>query len=348
MPDPRTFREPAPGTSRVTIRDVARAAKVSVSTVSHALNDTGTLSRDTRERVAATAAELGYQAHPMARGLRGGHSGVIGLSIRALDDTGTYRADGAHHFERIAGAAAVAALESAFGLMLIPYPAGPSLERVALWADGYIIEDPVSSDPLVTHLQNANIPLVTVGWDPSRKSKTAWVSTDGRRHTTEVLELLRGRGARQVTFISGTERNSWNMQSEAAYRAWARDHGVKPQLIRLPAASGSAGGQSAVATLLKNSRTPDAFYCQTGRHAAGAARALLDAGLEVPRDVLIVAGSDAEECRTSPTPITALDLRPEHLGREAVELLVSIVESRQVKRQRLIEPLLHLRASTER
>src|SRR3954454_18544166 len=76
-------------TRGVTIHDVARRAGVSISAVSMALNDTGTLSAATRLRVRAVAEEMDYQADALARGLRRSSVGAIGLVMRSLDSLGS-------------------------------------------------------------------------------------------------------------------------------------------------------------------------------------------------------------------------------------------------------------------
>ena len=344
-PPPDEVPEPS---RRVTIHDVADSLGVSPATVSLALNGKGTISPSTRERVAAEATRLGYTANPLARGLRAGRSGVLGLSVRSLDAYGSYRPAGVDHFTRMAGAAAFTALDRGFSLMLVPHRGNGKERDVPSWLDGYVLEDPRSNDPVVDYLLAAGVTVVTIGWDPARKARTAWVSTSVREETRRGLDLLQNRGARSIAFVSGTERNSWNAEAERAYRAWCRDNRAPVRLLHVPEAVGEEGGAGAAAELLNTPVRPDAVFCQTGRHAAGVADAAIGMGFVVPEDLMIMAGSDAEQTRHFHPGITSIDLRPEELGREAVELLADLITGMTSRRTCSIEGRLIERASTRR
>jgi DNA-binding LacI/PurR family transcriptional regulator len=328
-----------------TIHDVAENLGVSLSTVSLALNGKGTISEQTRQRVVAEAARIGYVAHPMARGLRAGRTNVLALSIRSLDFGGSYRPEGVDHFSRMAGAAAFTALDRGFRLMLVP-SRDEAADEDPRWADGYVIEDPRSNDPLVERLVSNGVPVVTIGWDPAHKSRTAWVSNDDQSATRRVLDLLAERGGKNIVFVSGTEPNSWNAVARKTYRTWSREHSRSPRLFRLPEVDGVDAGAKLATELMGRPDSPDAVFCQTGRHAGGFARRCQEMGIKIPRDVLIAAGNDAEQARNGKPPITAVDLGAESLGREAVELLADIVLDGSTERSRVVPTQLIERAST--
>ncbi|NKX50607.1 LacI family transcriptional regulator, partial [Arthrobacter deserti] len=129
--------------ARVTIRDVARAAGVSVTAVSHSLNGKGTLAEATRQRVREVAEQLGYQPNPLARGMRRSPIGGVGLMLRPLDTLGTYRPHGVDYFTRLSGAVAVECLDRGMGVMLTRDLTQLPRSPLALSLDGYIIDDPV-------------------------------------------------------------------------------------------------------------------------------------------------------------------------------------------------------------
>ncbi|MFJ2032915.1 LacI family DNA-binding transcriptional regulator [Streptosporangium sp. NPDC087985] len=339
--------EQVPPASRATIRDVAREAGVSVTTVSHALNGKGTASEATRQRVLAVADRLAYRAHPMARGLRRGRTGVLGLDMRPLDAIGSYIPEGVDYFVRFAGAAAVTALDHGLGLMLVPDLTRPDIPQSAHGVDGYVIGDPTRDDPVLTRLIDAAVPVVTVGRDPGRPEFTDWVGPDDAHETERVLDLLRSRGARRVAFLAGTDDNAWNVDAERAYRAWTRRHRAPARVLRVPESAGEEGGRDAARRLLGGERQrPDAIYCQTGRHAAGLLAEAQRLGLAVPGDLLVAAGSDAEQTRLAVPAITALDLAPEASGKAAVELLIARLNGETAAGPVVLPAYLHIRAST--
>ncbi len=333
--------------ARPTIRDVAREAGVSVTTVSHALNGKGTASEATRQRVLAVADRLAYRAHPMARGLRQGRTGVLGLDMRPLDAIGSYLPEGVDYFMRFAGAAAVTALDHGLGLMLVPDLTRSDIPQYAHGVDGYVVGDPVRNDPVLTRLLDAAIPVVTVGRDPGRPKFTDWVGPDDAYETERVLELLRSRGAENIALLAGTDDNAWNVDSEKAYRSWARRGGMPTRVLHIPEAAGEDGGRDAARRLLRGKQPrPDAIYCQTGRHAAGVLAEARRLGVSVPRDLLIAAGSDAQQTRLAVPGITALDLGPEDSGRAAVELLIARLAGDTTPGPIILPTELRIRAST--
>lgn len=343
MPNPNLRK------GRVTIRDVAREAGVSVTTVSHALNGKGAPSEETRRRVLAVAERLAYRAHPMARGLRSGRTGVLGLVMRPLDAIGSYVPPGVDYFLRFAGAAAVTAVDHGLGLMFVPDLTRPDVPPSAYAVDGYVIGDPVRNDPVLERLLEAGMPVVTVGRDPGRPDFVDWVGSDDVRETERVLDHLRTAGARRIVFLAGTDDNAWNTDAEAAYRAWTRRHHQPAHVLHVPEAAGEDGGRAAVRGLLTDDRTrPDAIYCQTGRHAAGVLAEAQALGIVVPRDLLIAAGSDAQQTRFAVPGITALDLAPEETGKIAVTLLIARLNGTETTAPVTVPAQLHVRASTDR
>src|ERR1051326_5300167 len=106
--------------TRPTIRDVARAAGVSVTTVSHALNGKGRVDPDTRARVAQVTRRLGYRASPHAQGRRMGRSGSLGLLLPISGDARSDETLRLDFYMRLAGAAAAAAFSRDSALILLP------------------------------------------------------------------------------------------------------------------------------------------------------------------------------------------------------------------------------------
>jgi DNA-binding LacI/PurR family transcriptional regulator len=181
----------------------------------------------------------------------------------------------------------------------------------------------VSNDPLIDVLLSERVPFLAVGGDPARPDLDEALDTETRRMTAEVLQHLGDAGASRVALLTGTDRNAWNLDAEAAYRDWAARRGQPALVVSRPETSGEAGGRDAAGELFDHADRPDAVYCLTGRQAAGMLAGVRERGLSVPGDVLVVAGSDSEHTRSSSPPITSVDLRPDLLARTAVMVLVN-------------------------
>ncbi|WP_406630414.1 LacI family DNA-binding transcriptional regulator [Amycolatopsis sp. WGS_07] len=314
--------------TRATIKDVARRAGVSPTTVSHAFSGNGTVAAGTADRVREAARELGYRPDTVARGLRSSRLGVLGLVVRPLDPQDTAFLEGVDYFLRFAGSAALAAVERGYGLMLVPDPTRADAPAVGLACDGFLITEPVENDPLITMLTRECVPFLGVGRDPARPASPDYLDLGTKRIVTDVLDHLAAAGGSRVAAVLGTDPNEWNLDAETAYLAWVRARGQEPLAVRRAEVAGEAGGREAGEELFGLASPPDAVYCQTGRHAAGVLAAARAKGLAVPGDVRIACGSDSdsEQTRSSVPPITSVDLRPVQLARVAVAVLVDRVE----------------------
>ena len=331
----------------VSIHDVARRARVSIATVSFALNGYGTISERTRERVRAIADEMNYRANALARGLRRAPLGAIGFVTRPLDEIGKYRPLGVDVFARTASAAASAAMDRGLGMLLLPDLTRTPLPPLALSLDGYIVLNPVESDPVLALLQANDIPYVTIGADPSRPDAQNWISRDEAGETRRVLEALRAAGAECIGFIGGTARDSYNLLGESGYREWCAERSTTPVVEHVREGDGVEGGRAACERILADG-IPEALFCLTSRHAAGAMQELSSRGIRVPEDVLLAAGSDSEHARGASPAISSLEVPAEALGAEAVEMLSALLRGDDVRAGVTVPTEYHERDSTRR
>jgi DNA-binding LacI/PurR family transcriptional regulator len=178
----------------ITIRDVAQRAGVSITAVSHALNDKGTISAATRQRIRAVADEMGYEADALARGLRRSTMGAVGLVLRSLDALGDYAPTGVDVFERFVGVAASQALGRGLSLMLVPDLTRVPVPPLSFSMDGYIVTNPHVDDPVIALLEKRGIPYVAYGRDPSRPDFPHWASEDDAASARLVLDHLAAAG----------------------------------------------------------------------------------------------------------------------------------------------------------
>ncbi|MGC5024872.1 LacI family DNA-binding transcriptional regulator [Tsukamurella sp. DT100] len=318
--------------SRPRIADVARRAGVSVTTVSHTFSGNGVVAAETQNRVRAAAHELGYRPDVLAQGLRRNRLSVLALVVRPLDRIDPGDLHGVDYFLRLAGAAAMAALDAGYCLMLVGDPARDDAPSAALAAEGILLTEPTRDDPLIDLCERIGTPCVTVGLPP--RADGTWddgapghVGIETERITRDVLEHLAAAGSRAIAFLAADEQDEWSLRSIEVYRAWCADRGMPATVIVHADALGALAGVDAVDRWFPEGSVPgvdgvpDAVYCLAAAPAVGAADRLRALGHAVPGAVRIAAGSDAEEARAA--DITAVDLQPEELARRAVTTLVA-------------------------
>lgn len=310
----------------VQIRDVAAAAGVSITTVSHALNDKGRLTEETRRRVREVADRLGYKPSPLARGLAGGRTGMLALTVSAIDDL-TFTVGDFDYFMQVMNAATSAALERGFSLTLVP---ASSRRRVLeqLPVDGAIVMDPVPGDEIVDLLSEGDVALVTTGRLPDGPSAGCWVDNDHMAGTRAMIEHLADEGASRIALLTGPPAQSYTIDTLEAFHATCQDLGLEAIVETVTDSLNEGGAFAAASNLFASTRPPDAIYATLDRLALGALLAAEAKGIRVPHDLRVAGCTDSHAARASRPSLTALSLDPERIGTEAVDLLVTLVEKR--------------------
>lgn len=333
---------------RVTIKDVAREAGVSTTTVSDALNGRGRLPDQTRDHVVAVADGLGYRPNATARRLRLGHIGTIGLYTPLLVDVqgGLASLD---FYMRFAAGAASEALTHDLALTLLPPSVRPeSLD--ALHMDGALVIDPMDGEAGVQTLVRSRVPIVTCDADPTPGAAHAGV-VDGETDVSlrELLDHMADQGARRIALIRPPDGSIWGPQLEAAYVAWSVRESREMRIAEVPIASIREDVHDVTAAMLDAPDRPDAIIVAPQDGAIGVLRAARDRGLRVPRDLLVASCVDSPAQAVAAPPITATDLRPEELGRTAMRLLADVLAGRAAYGQRaVVSARLVVRESTLR
>lgn len=336
--------EQAPTDRRVTIRDVAEKAGVSISTVSHVFSGRRRISPATQDRVLAAAALLGYGANPAARALRTGRSGLIGLILRPRDAVhGSVH--GTETFIRLAGAIAAEVLERKLALVHVPDILDPAAQRVPM--DGCIVVSPYGNDEVVTELLRQRLPVVTAEEDPDRPALPWTVAMDHGGAVTDLLDGLHLRGAQAIMLITGTEDNAWNRRSRESYLTWTQHHHITPRVAELYEGAGAQGARELIEPLLHSPQRPDAIVAASSRFAAGIADSASHRGLTIPDDLMLAALTDSAYTRSHTPSITSVDLALEELARASVELMVRQLDGAEPPEQRVVvRPCIHWRPST--
>jgi DNA-binding LacI/PurR family transcriptional regulator len=311
---------------RIGIKDVAAAAGVSITTVSHALNGKGRLPDETRVRVREVAEALGYRPSATARSLAGGRTGILALTVSRVEAMPFSLAD-FDYFAQLMNGAGTAALEEGYALVLAPAAGEPDLlDRVPL--DGAIVVDPVRGDPMLAHLRERGVPVVTTGREPDGPDGARWVDNDHVAGTRAILDHLASAGASRVALITSPPVHSYTIDSQAAYRDWCAARGSDPEVASVTGTLTEGEGYAAALALLDRDDPPDGVYATLDRLALGVLLAAHARGVDVPGELLVAGCTDSHAGRGARPALTALSLDPESIGVEAVESLIALTEGR--------------------
>lgn len=322
---------------RLTIADVASAAGVSRTTVSHALNDRGQVDPATRTLVKEVAARLGYSPNLRAQRLRTGRANAIALlsSMPFAVAGGSSRLG---FLMEIAATATEAALRRGVALVLVP----PLDEAQALLdtldIDGAVIIEPVANDPHVARLHKRGVKLVSIGRQPETEATLPYIDMHGEAAGALLLEHLHEQGARRIGLVIGAQSRHSYLDMEHAYRTYCTANNLSPAIVRADEAGGEAAGAAACLQLLDNHPELDGLCVPVDAFAVGAVQALAARGLKVPQDVKVVTRYDGLRARECAPPLTALNMHLEAVAALAIELLFEQINNTG-QRQRIDAPL---------
>jgi LacI family transcriptional regulator len=329
---------------RPTLRDVAALAGVSVGTASKALNDRGTLSVETRERVKAAARELGFENNLTAANLRRGRT--LTVALLSTDSFGRFSIPLIRGIEDALGAGEIA-------VFLCDARDDPIRERyyvrsmLARRVDGFVVTGrrtdprrPITDEPLP-------VPVVYAYAQSQRETDRSVIPDDrGGGHLAAAHLLATGR--RRVAHISGPARFQAVRERAAGMRDALREAGIEPVDEGVLFGDWSeAWGREATSYLLQVKPPIDAIFCGSDQIARGVADELRERGVRVPDDVAIV-GYDNWEIIASNTrpPLTTIDMDLEGLGREAAHELLDRLQGGHAEGVRRHPCILVRRAST--
>lgn len=334
----------------VTIRDVALRAQVSVTTVSNLLNGRDSRMRpETKDRVAAAMEELGFRPSRLARHLRTGQGGLVGLVVPSVANP---------FWGGFARAVEREALAHGLQVMLCNSERDPDRESAyveELWATGVRAVILGSSPPSLDHLKPAldrGLTLVAFDREPQEGDPTAIrsVSIDNeagaRLATDHLIEL----GHRRIGFLTGPVTTISRRRRLTGYLTALEQVNVDADghLVWEGAVSDYGGAESAelgragMATLLRRDDPPTAVVTVNDMYAIGACTAIRDTGRTIP-EVSVVGFDDIVLAALHNPPLTTVRQPLAEMARLAVELLQAPAPA-----PRVVQPELVIRQSTRR
>lgn len=326
-----------------TIGDVARAAGVSVSTVSYVLSGKRPISQPTRERVERAIRELSFHPHAGARALASSRSNVIALMVPFRPGINV-----AIIMEFVAGVLTTARQFDHDVLLLTQEDVG-GIDRVSATslADALIVMDIESEDPRLPYLRALTRPAVLIGV-PADTSGLSCVDLDFAAAGRLAAHQLTVHGHRRLALI-GASRDRFEHRANYAVRM--RD-GVVEQattdsasVVVVPCEPSYAGGVAAVDELLATHPETTGLVVHNEAALAGVVEALERHGRGTGESMAIVAINAAHIAESIERPIDAITVPGHDIGRIAVEMVMARLEGGGVAETRLVAPTLEERGS---
>ncbi|MCV2395010.1 LacI family transcriptional regulator [Actinotalea sp. M2MS4P-6] len=305
--------------ARVTIHDVARAAGVSVATVSKVVNDRYGVAAGTSERVRQVIDELGYESSLVARSLRSHQTHVIGILVAEFEPFSTEILKGVS--QAIAGT----------GYELLAYSGGGQVGTGVGWErrslsrlSGTLIDGALLVTPTVVDV-TAPVPVVAV--DPhTGPSGLPTVDSDNLRGAVAATEHLLSLGHRRIGFLGGREDLESSRRREEGFRQAMAAAGVEvdPDLVQV----GGYRRETAVEPaerLLSLADPPTAIFAANDLSALGVLDVAHRLGLRIPHDLSVVGFDDVPEAVAAEPALTTVRQPIQDMGAAATSMLLGLI-----------------------
>ncbi len=309
----------------ITIKDIAKRAGVSHSTVSRALRGSQLISSETSDRIRQTALELGYHPSAAARSLKTHSTRVLGVLVSNIDDP---------FFSEILQGIEDTARSADYNLFIAASQRDPQREHKIIQSmmehrtDGVIIcSTPFSEQQGLELLANGG-PIVVVNNQAAEVYRYSIYhdDVDGSRQVTRHLIDL---GHRKIAYLGNALSGRTTMDRLDGFQQEMQAAGLPiPDGYIYQAPGGDPeSGQAALSYLLDLPERPTAIFCFNDMMAIGLLQGLHAAGLHAPRDCSVAGFDNIKFSAYTNPPLTTFDQPKRYIGTEAARLLMSLLEA---------------------
>jgi len=322
--------------ANLTLEDIAKKAGVSRSTVSRVINNQPNVRGIVRDRVMEVIKDTGYQPNMAARSLASQRTSMIGLVL--MHSVTSFFTD--PYFPRLVQGIAQRCThhDNTLGLFLITSTEDeekvfPRVSRSGL-LDGVIVQAGHHGDPLVSRLEEIEIPKIIIG-RPSNPDNVSYIDVENVEGAYIAVSHLLQNGHRRIGTITGPLDSSAGDDRQRGYlnALQERQIPVEEELI-VEGDFSEAGGYHAMKKLLPVQ--PEAVFAASDIMAVGAMRAVREAGLKIPDDIAFV-GFDDLQMPIPPNPLLTTVRQPIYrFGVTAVDILIDMINHENTTPRRVI------------
>lgn len=310
----------------VTIKDVAKAAGVSISTVSKVINGHYSISEETQERVQQVIQELNYYPSASAQNFAKGSTRTV-IVLTDLGPNITF--SNPHMFEIIAGMEEILRAKN-YRLILCGSQSSVACEMAEEFisrrsADALAIHVSIMTHQLAALLVRTHFPHIVLG-KPTFDSQVCWIDINNISSGIIAASHLAQEGYRRIAFLGGREHDQNSTHRMEGLRQGLENVGMclDDQFIWL-GESTPADGLRMTKKLLSRKPMSDAVVCANNYIALGCVSAIRELGLEIPKQIAVMTFDDHPFSQIMDPPLTVVDIDVRGMGRQAGKFLLEII-----------------------
>ena len=321
----RVIRRPD-AAREVTMKDIAKVAGVSQSTVSRVLSGAPPsvrITESTRQRITEVAHSLGFQPNPAARALRGARTMLLGVIVADITDP---------FFPGIVEAVSAAARSRGYNVVL-GHARGRAREAVALktvletrHCDAIILLGDMRGQPRVLReVGESRVPSVSLAGGPRPDTSISSIDVDDRQGIAAAMEYLVGLGHKRIAYIGPRPYGDFPARRTAYLELALMHHLDYHRGYDVVAENDAGSGAAAFQTLMTMRLPPTAVIAATDVIAIGALNAAYRLGINVPRDVSVTGFDDLELTGFMVPPLTTVRMPAAAMANAAVSAAIALV-----------------------
>lgn len=317
-----------------TMKDVARLAGVSTSTVSHVINNNRFVSQPVRDKILSAVAELNYSPSAVARSLKAKETRTIGMLLTSSNNP---------FYAEVVRGVEESCYERGYSLILCNTEGntermGSSLETLLQRrVDGLILmcndRNPISE---VLFCHYPNLPVVMMDWAPFN-GVCDTIQDNSLIGGKLATEYLISRGYHRIACITGPQDNTQARRRLQGYQQAMENAGlIAPEHYQIFSNFEFSGGLEAMQQLLKLPEPPKAIFTCNDAMAVGVYLAINQAGLKVGQDIAVIGYDDIELAKFMSPPLTTIHQPTDALGKLTIDTLLQRLE-KQITEPRTLE-----------
>jgi len=332
-------------TTPVRLKDIARDLNVSVMTVSKVVRGCADVGAETRSRVLARIKELNYQPNWVARSLAARRTFIIGLIVPDLMHS---------FFAEIAKGVSATIRPLGYDVVICNSEEDAKFEAsevdrlLARQVDGLLIASaqPPDEVDLFERIDARGVPYVLID-RRFADSRAPYVGADDTAIGRMATQHLIDRGCRRIAHLAGPPHAPGTGRLRG-YRATLAAAGFPAPDSYVAHATDDASGYEAARRLLAIDPRPDAIFGYNDPTAAGAMKAILEAGIRIPEEIKVIGVGNVHYSDLLRVPLSTIDQSSTRIGEQAADILIKAIGSKRRRPAKtvVIDPVLIAREST--
>lgn len=315
--------------NHITVKDVAKKAEVSPSTVSRVLSNSSKISDTTKIKVMKVMKEMGYYPNAMARSLASNITGNIGLILPKRREDSFLNPFFPEVIRGILNSAEKFSYDVLITSVKDEEDEISKLNDLVKGSkvDGIILMESKENDKSQKYLLKNEFPFSLIGTPFESKDEINYVDNDNIKASYDLTKYLYGTGRRKIGLISGDDAQVVTQKRILGYKKALKDLNLSfNNKFLFTGPFTEETGYKYAKEILQYKEKPDSLIITDDIIAFGAVKMFLNLGVRIPKDISIASFNNSILSRYSDIPITSVDIDIYSLGFESVKLLVDNIK----------------------